>query len=79
MAHLIRDCTTCGRPIVFRPNSEGKYIPFDYLTGVCHFETCTKKPNLSLNNILKPKGVQKSKIRYSESIKNQTLKAYISY
>lgn len=79
MAHLIRECTTCGKKIVFRLNSSGRYVPFDYLSDRCHFETCTKKPNVSFANVSKShdrthsKVFLKNKIPYQEMIKNKTL------
>jgi len=44
--HRVRACTTCGRPIYLRQNSEGRWVPFD-ASGRCHFETCSVRPNVS--------------------------------
>lgn len=45
----IRSCTTCRKQIYFKPNSSGKWVPFDYASNKCHYATCTTPRNAGLS------------------------------
>ena len=86
MPNFFRNCTTCFKPIYFRQNSEGKWVPFDVGTHQCHYETCIVKPNVSetrirlmqqereLNRACLP--YEKHKISFESAIKCKKLKDF---
>jgi hypothetical protein len=51
---IVRPCETCGKMIIFRRNSRGKVVPFDFdpkqenKCGYVHFESCTQPPGSCL-------------------------------